>query len=140
MHRGVQQLPLKHTCPLLQVLHVPPQPSLIPHFPAGQFGAQQLPPTHVSTLGQAGHPIVPPQPSLMLPHCPLVQVAFGVQQAFWYSTCPLGHWHWPLLQVLPPVHCVPHPPQLLLSVEVSTQEVPQVVFAHVVEQAPFEQV
>jgi hypothetical protein len=62
---------------------VPPQPSLISHFPGGQFGAQQLPPMHVSPFAQLGHCTVPPQPSLMLPHCPVEHVVFGVQHAPW---------------------------------------------------------
>ena len=33
---------------------------------------------------------------------------------------PSPHWQMPPLQVDPPVHLVPHPPQLLLSVCVKT--------------------
>jgi hypothetical protein len=41
------------------------------------------------------------------------------------SCMPLGHAQAPLWQVLPPVHVLPQPPQLLLSVCVSTHALPQ---------------
>jgi hypothetical protein len=38
-----------------------------------------------------------------------------------HVTLPDGHWHLPFTQMFPPVHALPHPPQLLVSVSVWTQ-------------------
>ena len=58
---------------------------------------------------------------LMLTHC---SEFVGPQNA---KSEPPGHLQEPLWQVCPPEHVVPHPPQLLLSVCVFTQEVPHLV-------------
>jgi hypothetical protein len=63
---------------------VPPQPSEVgPQSCAPQvFGVQHVPPLHTWPPPQALlHLIVPPQPSLIVPHCPLVQLEIGEQQA-----------------------------------------------------------
>jgi hypothetical protein len=42
-----------------------------------------------------------------------------------HACVPEGHWQVPAWHVMPPVHALPHPPQLLLSLELSTQALPQ---------------
>lgn len=105
------------------------------------MGSQQVPLTHTCPVEQLPlQSTVPPQPSLIEPHCPVEQVVRGVQQALLYSTCPEGHRHVPDWQPVPPLHAVEQLPQWLLSDWVFTHEVPHTVCEHCVEQLPPEQV
>src|SRR5438874_1177377 len=62
----------------------------------------------------------------LLPHAPQL---FGstpiTTQAPLHSCSPTGHPHVPLPHVAPPVHLMPQPPQLLLSLSSSTHVPPQ---------------
>ncbi len=84
----------------------------VPHAvcPAGQV--------HVPAEQVWAAPHATPQPPQLLPSdCVLVQLA---PQNCW----PLPHWQEPAAHERPPVHAVPHCPQLELLVLVSTHCVP----------------
>jgi hypothetical protein len=82
------------------------------------------------SFSELGHPPLPHEllvqvpDAQTIPHPPQLSGSFA---AFTHAPPPqlmsgAAHEHFPLTQVVPPVHVIPQPPQLLLSRRTSTQD------------------
>jgi hypothetical protein len=118
---GQVQAPLKQVAPVPQAMPQPPQlassESVFTHEPPQFFspGAHcvQSPPLHACVEPQALVQV--PQWAGSFPRSTQVPLQ---------SVRPLAHRHDPAMQSLPPVHALPHVPQLAASDFVSTQAAP----------------
>ena len=116
-------MPFMHVAPLGQANMLPQPPQLL----SSAASLTQAPLHEVYGLLQVNPQVVPLHVAVPFvgavhtvqlgPHAPTPSATHDPP----HDSVPVGHWHMLVTHCLPPVHDVPQPPQLLLSLVSSTQ-------------------